>query len=483
MSSPSPTLEKQAPLPEIKVIPHALDRRRWLGSYWITVLPLLVGDAAAALAGCLAAEAWPAGLRPPQASIGALFSLPVFLACAGVSGLYPAPFLHPAEKWRRLFWSACAAAAMFGSSCYFRHMGALVSVVAGLVFCFATCFSAIALRTIVRRRLARFDWWGIRTVVIADGPFGVRLSRLLEGYRNRGLRVVGWHSSDASWSAASLGAAHSKRRSNHGSSADYAVIATPGIRVDELASIVSKYGRFRRVFLTWDMDGFSGFEAAGGINDLFALSVRQNLACFGPGLLKRFIDLAAGLALGVALSPLLTALWILVRLTSPGAGFYCQTRIGRAGRTFNVWKFRTMVAGADQALFDYLEEHPDLREEWALTQKLKNDPRNTPIGRFLRKASLDELPQLWNVLRGDMSLVGPRPIVDNETKNYGGDYAYYLQVRPGVTGLWQVSGRNNTSYPERVAFDRFYVRNWSVWLDIYILARTVKTVFTGHGAY
>ena len=122
-------------------------------------------------------------------------------------------------------------------------------------------------------------------------------------------------------------------------------------------------------------------------------------------------------------------------------------------------------------------------QEWLLNHKLKNDPRSTGVGRFLRKTSLDELPQLWNVFLGNMSLVGPRPIVDRETEKYGSDLPYYLQVRPGVTGLWQVSGRNDTSYAERVALDRFYVRNWSVWLDIDILVRSIKTVFTGHGAY
>jgi lipopolysaccharide/colanic/teichoic acid biosynthesis glycosyltransferase len=176
-------------------------------------------------------------------------------------------------------------------------------------------------------------------------------------------------------------------------------------------------------------------------------------------------------------------LWALVRLSSHGPAFYGHRRIGQGGRYFTVWKFRTMVANADRVLDDWLEKRSDLRQEWLLTHKLKFDPRNTTIGRILRKTSLDELPQLWNVFRGDMSLVGPRPIIDSEVEKYGDDYSYYLQARPGVTGLWQISGRNNTSYEERVAFDRFYVRNWSVWLDAYILTRTVRTVFTGHGAY
>jgi lipopolysaccharide/colanic/teichoic acid biosynthesis glycosyltransferase len=131
----------------------------------------------------------------------------------------------------------------------------------------------------------------------------------------------------------------------------------------------------------------------------------------------------------------------------------------------------------------YLEVHPELREEWERDHKLKDDPRVTWIGRLLRRTSLDELPQLWNILRGDMSLVGPRPIVQDEVAKYGERFALFCKVRPGLSGLWQVSGRNDTTYAERVALDCYYVRNWSVWLDLVILARTVRVVLLGKGAY
>jgi lipopolysaccharide/colanic/teichoic acid biosynthesis glycosyltransferase len=130
-----------------------------------------------------------------------------------------------------------------------------------------------------------------------------------------------------------------------------------------------------------------------------------------------------------------------------------------------------------------LAAHPALAEEWRLTQKLKDDPRVTRLGKLLRRSSLDELPQLINVLTGEMSLVGPRPIVASEVEKYGEYYVSYCRVKPGLTGLWQVSGRNNTTYEERVAFDQYYVLNWSVWLDLHILTRTVHTVLTGDGAY
>lgn len=150
---------------------------------------------------------------------------------------------------------------------------------------------------------------------------------------------------------------------------------------------------------------------------------------------------------------------------------------------FRALKFRTMFVDSPDRLAHYLERDPALRAEWESVHKLKDDPRVTPVGRFLRRFSLDELPQIWNVLVGDMSLVGPRPIVVSEIERYGLDYAAYEAVRPGLTGLWQVSGRNDTTYQQRVDFDSYYVRNWTLRLDAQILVRTFRAVISGVGAY
>lgn len=157
-------------------------------------------------------------------------------------------------------------------------------------------------------------------------------------------------------------------------------------------------------------------------------------------------------------------------------------RVGRDGQLFRCWKFRTMVRRADQALQDLLQQDPIACAQWEREHKLDNDPRITPIGQFLRRTSLDELPQLFNVLFGQMRLVGPRPIVVQELRRYGAYKHHYLSVTPGMTGLWQVSGRNNTSYEERIQLDRRYVEARSVWLDCTILLRTARVVVTGHGA-
>jgi Undecaprenyl-phosphate galactose phosphotransferase WbaP len=179
----------------------------------------------------------------------------------------------------------------------------------------------------------------------------------------------------------------------------------------------------------------------------------------------------------------MAVIYVSIAIDSGFPVFYSQKRVGHGACTFNIWKFRTMVRNAAEILEHTLASDAELRQEWTHNHKLRKDPRITAIGKLLRKTSLDELPQLWNVLNGDMSLVGPRPIVQEEIAKYKGAYPIYTKTTPGVTGLWQVSGRNHTTYEERVAYDTYYVRNWSVWMDIYLLARTVTVILTGSGAY
>lgn len=173
----------------------------------------------------------------------------------------------------------------------------------------------------------------------------------------------------------------------------------------------------------------------------------------------------------------------LIMLDSKGGPFYGQTRIGKGGRRFQAYKFRTMVQNADQVLQRYLDESPELNAEWKATHKLKNDPRVTRVGTVLRKLSLDEMPQFWNIVIGDMSLIGPRPIVDAEIEKYGKCFELYIQARPGLTGLWQVSGRSDTSYQRRVELDEYYLMNRSLKMDLMILLKTVYVVVGRKGAY
>lgn len=201
----------------------------------------------------------------------------------------------------------------------------------------------------------------------------------------------------------------------------------------------------------------------------------------GQGL-KRALDLVIVLAALPFLLPLLLGLVGMVKLSSPGPVLYGHKRVGRGGRSFRCWKFRTMVTNGDAVLADHLRRHPAARKLWEAERKLHDDPRVTPVGAVLRKLSLDELPQLLNVLSGEMSLVGPRPVVTDELEKYGRSSRHYLSVRPGLTGLWQVSGRSDTSYRRRVVLDRSYVTRWSLLLDLRVLVMTIPAVLRSHGA-
>ncbi len=198
---------------------------------------------------------------------------------------------------------------------------------------------------------------------------------------------------------------------------------------------------------------------------------------------KRVFDLLVGSAALIVALPLMILIAIAIKLDSKGPVIFGHTRIGKDGKSFKCLKFRTMVMNSQEILDNLLLENPQLREEWEKNFKLKNDPRITKVGHFLRKTSLDELPQLVNVMKGEMSLVGPRPIINKEVQKYGNYYEIYKAVLPGITGLWQVSGRNDIDYEERVQLDVRYVRNWSLWMDIKILIRTIGVVLARKGSY
>jgi len=218
-------------------------------------------------------------------------------------------------------------------------------------------------------------------------------------------------------------------------------------------------------------------------HDVLFLGLPSNLSRRSSRYAKRLFDILGASILLLVLSPLLISVTLLVLGTTGGGILYKHRRIGRKGEPFTCYKFRTMVVGADEILHGILASDPKARTEWESNYKLKNDPRVTPLGHVLRKLSLDELPQLWNVLKGDMSLVGPRPIVAAELVRYGDHASDYLQSGPGITGLWQISGRNDLSYNSRVYLDTWYAKNWSLWFDVVILLRTFKAVVSGRGAY
>jgi lipopolysaccharide/colanic/teichoic acid biosynthesis glycosyltransferase len=228
---------------------------------------------------------------------------------------------------------------------------------------------------------------------------------------------------------------------------------------------------------------YSFAETAAHISSRPRRNQRVPSQLFRYRVVKRGLDILAVVAAVPVLVPIFLMLGFLVVLSSPGPVFYAHRRIRHNGAFFSMWKFRTMCVNSAEVLEDYLSMHPDARVEWNTTHKLRHDPRVTPVGLILRRYSMDELPQVWNVLTGKMSLVGPRPIVAAEVEKYKDSFSFYCRVKPGLTGLWQVSGRSKLTYDERVALDRDYVEHWSLRRDLMILAKTIPSVVNQDGAY
>ncbi|HEX6812625.1 MAG TPA: undecaprenyl-phosphate galactose phosphotransferase WbaP [Planctomycetota bacterium] len=384
--------------------------------------------------------------------------------------LYPGVMLDPVDEGRRLTLGTAIATAI---SCVSVLLIADADI--GLGFAFATwglsAVSIVLARTFARRWLGRRPWWGISVTVVGDRAAAQKVVELMHRNPRQGLRPV-----EAAPSTPIL--------SRQGAVQGWVVLATSGQLSDEEAyDWAVRLGARHLLVVDPERRALADRLARSlPLRSFSAIHVSPKLYRRGYLNAKRLFDIACVVSLLAVLAPLFAAIAIAVRLSSPGPVFFGHNRIGRGGRHFRALKFRTMHCG-DQILRDYLAKNPEAAAEWAATQKLKNDPRVTKIGAILRRTSLDELPQLWNVLRGDMSLVGPRPIVDDEVEKYGTVLPLYLRVPPGITGLWQVSGRNNTSYEQRVWLDAHYVRNWSLSLDLYILARTVGVVLRRDGAY
>ena len=366
-----------------------------------------------------------------------------------------------------------------------------------LTVCLALPISAVvmpATRYLARCVCANGSWWGQPVVIVGAGPTGRAIWTFYESARTRGFRPIGlvddepnrqWEENEAD-SPPFLGTLDdlSAICAEHGIAS--AIVIVSDRSDEETRRILAKCSGIpdvtvlsNRLFLPslWvrscDLAGLAGVRIQDQLLSPFSL------------LFKRLLDIISSVILLILAAPMFLLTAAVVKLKSPGPVFYGHQRIGRNGKHFTAWKIRTMVLDAPEVLERVLATDPAAREEWAQTQKLKNDPRIIPgrISRFQRRTSLDELPQLWNVLRGDMSLVGPRPIVDDEVDKYSDMFSLYLRVRPGLTGLWQVSGRNNTTYQDRVRLDSYYVRNWSPWLDYYILLRTIRTIVLREGAF
>ncbi len=431
--------------------------------------------------------------QPISEYYGLWVLLPIFVICNMLLKLYHGNFFYPGaasgqvEELRRLFQSLTIAFLLFFGYGFFSGRFTALSpwMMAGVWM--GTAVFLPVTRWIVRSIL---KWTGVGTIRVLIAGAG-RTGRLVahETRRDRhfGFEVVGFldddpHKAGKSYQGvAVLGMVEETIQIARQHDVHYLVVCLPVTKLDSCWRKFSLYFKHvliipdNRIFpISWilpvDFNCYPGFE------------ISNQLLLPGPRMLKNLQELLMSVAAAVVLFPALLLLATAVKLTSRGPIFYRAKRLGRNDKPIQVYKFRTMYIDADANLERMLAENPHLQREWERKFKLDNDPRITPLGRFLRRTSLDELPQLWNVIKGDMALIGPRPIVDQEKRYYRQQYDVFSRVKPGVTGLWQVTGRSDTSYETRILLDMFYIMNWSPWLDYFILLKTVKEVLQGRGA-
>jgi Undecaprenyl-phosphate galactose phosphotransferase WbaP len=416
--------------------------------------------------------------------------LPVFIMLFGLNGLYPGIALAPSEELRH-----------FAIGSFITHGGIIISRYIEdadldpitMAFSISFVFSLFILlfcRSSMRFIMTKTKFHGVPAVIFGNGSTAKLIAeRLLRrrhagydpalildddpesGETYRGIPVI--HNTG-------LGPEIVKKFNikmaivamPHLSDKEFAGLLNGSVSAFRYNVVVPNFFSAANIWMTMrDFDGILGFVTS------HKLKMFWNLG------FKRILDLTATFIGGLFIAPFLLFIAFLIKISSPGPVLYGHTRIGLDGKHFKAWKFRSMAKDADAILKKMLDSDPVLKEEWEASHKLRDDPRVTKIGKILRKFSLDEFPQLINVLTGEMSLVGPRPVVDAEAEKYGEDFKRIFSAKPGMTGLWQVSGRSDTDYAERVAYDSYYLQSWSIWLDLWILYKTIGVVLRGKGAY
>ena len=414
----------------------------------------------------------------------------VFIAFLAISQTYTK--MQPMETVRQIFYAVLYALITCILALYFMQASVLASRLYVVLFGVLALFNVYAARYALLKFLKVTNTFMKPVILIGAGKTAEIVLQFFDGDLGYRYRVVGLLDDDPiseelPQKFLMLGKVSDAEGIIRDSGVQTVIITAPGMDSERLEKLVTKIQPLvRDILFVPDLMmlplGHVGVEPF-YTEKVFMLSIRNNLARRRNRLAKRIFDLVATVVGGLLILPILLILAVLVGIDNKGRIIFAHRRVGRKGKLFPCYKFQSMVPDAQERLEEYLAKNPAAREEWEESFKLANDPRVTKLGGFLRKTSLDELPQLWNVLMGDMSLVGPRPIVTKEIERYGDYIREYYMVSPGITGMWQVNGRSDTTYEERVAMDTWYVRNWSVWIDLVYLFKTVKTVFTGKGAY
>ena len=393
------------------------------------------------------------------------------------------------QLWKSIFFSIVAVFSLL----FLGKMGETYSRTVILLIGIISLFVFPVVRINAKKLFRHIGLFRSKVLIIGAGKRGNLVAKALKEEQNLGYRVVGFLDDDPEKAGILIdgvkvhrGIDKAERYIGRGG-INTIVIAIPGASKERLNEVINNLQhKTENILFVPDIMGIAvlGTRLQHFFREqAFALELQNNLANQFNIFIKRSFDLLIGSLLLLLSSAPIALVYLLIRLDSPGPAIFSQYRVGRKGKLFRCYKFRTMFNDADEKLEELINSNEDMRREWEKKWKIKEDPRVTRMGKFLRTTSLDELPQLINVLKGEMSLVGPRPYLPNEAHKIGEHMNICFSVLPGISGLWQVSGRSDTSYNYRIALDSWYVRNWNLWLDIVILLKTATVVLKREGAW
>ncbi|UCH26329.1 MAG: exopolysaccharide biosynthesis polyprenyl glycosylphosphotransferase, partial [Trueperaceae bacterium] len=405
-------------------------------------------------------------------------------------GLYPGYGLTaPRELRKQVTASIHAGLLLAAGTIFFAPMLPLPKSLLILLVLFGMALLPIG-RGLAKLFLVGFSLWGNSVVILGAGNTGKRIARILQGSPLIGFNPLGFFDDDSQkhgeyyYGLRVVGSLQDADRFAVRHDVTHAIVAIPSLPSESLSAMIEARGKiFRQVQF---IPGFPGLLAedvtASHLGDVLAIEVRKGLYLTRNRIMKRLVDIL-GSALGLLLlSPLLGVLYLWIRIDSRGPGFYWSERLGEGGEPFRCLKFRTMYVDADTRLRQMMQTDPGIKREYEHYHKLENDPRVTRAGRILRKYSLDEFSQLFNVLKGEMSLVGPRPYMTREREDIGEYGKIIFEAKPGMTGFWQVSARNEVTFQDRLEMETHYVRSWSVWWDIILFFQTFPAMLERRGS-
>ncbi len=422
--------------------------------------------------------------------------IPFIMVLFAANGLYPGIMNSPTEDIKHYF--TCTAFGFFAIilSIYISENSDFQAIDFfimdskewGIVgaFTISLVIATVAMpacRELAKHWFARFRWWGVPATIYVGGPDNYFIvEKLLK------LKYLGFHPAIIIDSSVKENTMYKDIPVFAPSENIHSLIKELNIKqaiicdyYGDMSIIMASYRYTTKVSKNQTL--FTDTQQIKDIGGIIGFASIHNLTFKRNLFLKRLLDVSAIILTLPLVLPIMFILGLLTKLTSKGPVFYGHKRVGKNGKEIKCWKFRSMCINSQEILEEILATDPVRRAEWEKDRKFIDDPRVTKFGKFLRKTSLDELPQLFNILIGDMSLVGPRPVTEPELVKYGEYKDYVLSVVPGLTGMWQVSGRSDTGYEDRISFDTYYIQNWSIWLDIWILIKTIWVVLAGKGAY